>query len=233
MPDGLQQASPEDLGSTGPIDAEASTPTELPGYEEDRPRRRLSPQRLGLVAAVAGVLLFAVLWRVEASHHSSTRHDLRESRAEVKELQTVRTNLLATLAQSQRLSQRRAAVLLRTKAVLRSVDPLLSSVDELQSITGKIQTSRDNATTASDTLVNDLLDMSNYLISAGSYADYTYVGSLISGIRSDIDTLNGYYSQLSGYDSRYDAAGNRFGTRATALTKDVQALNKQLTDLSE
>ena len=193
---------------------------------------RWSLSRVAAIAAIGAAVCFALLWRVEVGHHSATRSDLRVSQANVFELRNVQAKLASQLAQTQRLSERRAAVLRRTKAVLASVDPLLSSVDELQSLTGKIQSARDNASSASNTLVSDLLSLSNYLIQAGQYVDYTYVLSLISTVRSDLDTVNGYYGQLQGYDSGYNTASDRFGARATTLSKNVRALNSQLTALA-
>jgi hypothetical protein len=188
---------------------------------------------VALTAALVGVVTLGSLWRLEASRHDGTRETLRATRLEVAELTGVRDRLGELLAAERQLSERRAAVLRRTRAVLSSVDPLLSSVDEMQLMTGKIQDARNDFADSTATLVGDLVTLGNYLIDAGEFADPSYVNGLVDDINDELATVRSQSESLAAYDTRYYASSDRFERRATALADAVRKLNAQLATLAK
>lgn len=200
----------------------------------------------GPIASLLGLLLFAsaltaFLWQRQAWKDQRSGRQLAQSslaatqlRLKSKEAANALLTHKLTVAQTdlenaQELAKRRRGVLLRTNLVLRRVDPLLSSVDELQQLTSKIQSERDSFASSSGYLVDQLIDIGNYLLQTDPfYIDGFYVEEQIAAINSQLDAVRSASYSLSGYDDSYGGASDRFGLRANAYTEAVRRLQKQL-----
>jgi hypothetical protein len=201
------------------------------GLEVGDQRSRVRPLLVSIVAAIAlvGVGAFAWMWHGERTKHHITAAKLQDARVQIRGLQSDKTHLTAELEAAQQLSNKRAALLARSDRVLQGLNPLLSTVDELKSITGDMQSQRDTFASDSDVLVTDLITFDNYLVDNDpAYYDATYLSDLVSQINSEIDTVRSEEGSLSSSDGSYASATDRFDTRATTLTRAVQALKLQL-----
>jgi hypothetical protein len=176
------------------------------------------------VLAIGG---FAFLWQSERAKHHDAARNLDQANVQVDNLKASEVRLTGELASAQEIAAKRAAVLKRANKVLRGVEPLLSSVDELKSIAGQMSTERDNFASDTSTLVDDLVTLANYLLEPGEN-DYAYVNNLIDEINSKLANVREGADSLNTFDGDYSAASSRFDGRATALTKSIRALERQL-----
>ena len=196
--------------------------------------RRIRPNRVWIL--VAALLISggagAFFWQDERAKHHEAARNLDQANAEIGDLTSTNARLTAALADAQNLAARRAAVLRRANRVLQGVEPLLSSVDELKSIAGNMSAERDTFASDTESLVADLISLANYLLEPG-VNDYSYVNSLIDQINWKLDTVRDGKASLTNYDGNYLVASNRFDTRATALTRSVRALERQLKVVTE
>jgi hypothetical protein len=199
-------------------------------------RRRWLPAFVTTIGTVAlvGCALLGFALDNERKAHAGTGHELHSALIDVSTLKGDNARLEKELLVTRQLSERRADVLRRARSVLRGVDPLLTSVDELQGLTGDIQKARDTFASNSGELVDDLIQLGNYLIDTSAYdLDLSYLRSLIDDINSELATVRSDSYSLDGYDTDYQGASRRFGTRASGFVNSVRALERQLKLVAE
>jgi hypothetical protein len=185
---------------------------------------------VGALLLVAGLLAF--LWHAERTKHHAATRNLDQANAQIDELTATKERLTSELANARDIAARRAAVLNRANRVLQGVEPLLSSVDELKSLAGDMSEQRDIFASDTATLVDDLVTLANYLLEPGAN-DYYYVSGMIDQINAELTTVRDGQDSLTNYDGNYSAASSRFDIRATALTRSVRALKRQLKAVTE
>jgi hypothetical protein len=173
------------------------------------------------------LVVFGVMWHGASAAHTRSEKQLRSARSHLQSARAENRRLTASLSESRKLSNRRAEVLARADKVLGQVTPLLSAVDGMQTVSGKMRDVRDEYQRASAALTSDLISLSDYLLTAGDYADYSYVSGEIDVIRGDIADVNGYASELGGLDARYEKASSQFETRASAFDDAVERLKTE------
>jgi hypothetical protein len=203
----------------------------LPGAVAPRERPARARSRLWAAAvALLGVaaLAAALTAGYYRDQYRSTSSELAASEQQLAGLEATRDRLAGELSGSKRLSERRAALLRRANGVLVGVDPLLSSVDELKSRTSEIQSARDDFLESSGAAVDALVDLGNFLIEQGESAAPERVDALIADANEKLDRAASSAARLSRYDSAYTAAARRFDLRATRLSRDVEALRREL-----
>lgn len=137
----------------------------------------------------------------------------------------------ARLVSTEKLSEKRRAVLLQAKVVLTRVDPLLSSIDGLQQSVSEIRADRDQFTSDVETLHSSLIDLANNLIDAnnnGYYLDASYLNSAINSVNYELQSVRDDSYVLNNSDSNYCSASDRFGNRADSFSASVRRLQRQL-----
>lgn len=196
-------------------------------------RRRPQLIVLGVVVAalalVAGVIVFAVLWRAEAREANRLSSDLSATRSELSSKQAELKETEGALEEARSLSEKRRSVLVRARAVLASVDPILSSVDEIQTHTADIQSERDTLMGDTESLMTNLVTLANYAIQTDPlYMDQGYLNQLIDAANADLYRVRADGDTLGSSDAAYGAASERFSNRASAFTNAIRRLQRQL-----
>ena len=217
------------LGVTPPLPS-AAVPVPLAAGSPHRSRRGLVTA-LAIAVGVLAVACVALAVAMIASRQdlSDTRSELETSQAQVAALKKSRAVLAAELAATRDLSRRRAAVLLRANRVLAGVDPLLSSVDEVKQSAGKVQSTGDSFVAATDKLIDTTIVLVNYLVETDPDSiDNAYVNDLIDEANTQLETIDSYRSQLRSSRTRYEKVAATFDTRASSFSSAVEALKRQL-----
>lgn len=215
------------LGVTPPLSSEAAS---VPSAPPPRGRRDV---RAALVVALAVVsvacVALAVATITSRQELSDTRSELDASQAQVAALEKSRALLAAELASSRDLSRRRAAVLLRANRVLKGLDPLLSSVDDVKQSAATVQSKGDAFVTATGDLIDTTVELVNYLVQTDPDAiDNAHVNDLIDKANGQLRTIDSYTSQLQAARSHYEKVAATFDTRASSFSSAVEALKRQL-----
>jgi hypothetical protein len=222
------ESEPATLIAPSPRLATEPTSTDV---ESDPPRdqdvRHRGIPLYPLAGGVLAVLVIAVLgfmWNGAAAANARTERELSLAQATIRTTTRTNTKLVGQLDHSRKLASRRAVVLQQAQKVLGQVTPLFSAVDELKNISGDMKHARNQYEIAASTLSGNLIYLGNYLLDAGDYADYGFVGDQIDEINSGIDEVNGYSDRLTALDSRYSKSSDRFDTRASIFNDAIEEL---------
>lgn len=206
---------------------EVVAPTRIRAARLFNQRVRVGVALMLSLLMLAGIVVFAILWRSEIDARQQRDASIAQLNLSQTRLTAERDSLKRDLTETRAVASRRAAVLVKVEAALAFVEPLLSSVDELQSITGKMQGSRDSYYSASSVLKSDLIELANCLIRDA--CAYYYQANLIDEINGEIGSVDYYASELSGHDTSYSTAGDRFDGQASRFTDALRKLKAQLT----
>lgn len=218
------------LGVTPPPSSGA---VPVPPLQEGAPARGRRWVRAALAIALAGLTVACVALAVATvtsrQELSDTRSELDASQARVAALEKSRALLAAELAATRDLSRRRAAVLLRANRVLKGLDPLLSSVDDVKQSAATVQSKGDSFVSATGELIDTTVELVNYLVQTDPDAiDNARVNELIDQANGQLETIDSYTSQLQRARSRYEKVAATFDTRASSFSAAVEALKRQL-----
>ena len=184
---------------------------------------------VGLAAAVAGTLVFALLWHGAAGHATRLQRSLDATRATLATTRSKLTTTSAELRSTTALAEKRRAVLIQAQSVLTSVNPLLSSVDAIQNQSGNLQTDGVTLSGDANSLVGDLATALDYFANTDIYSfDVTYYGSLIDSANSDFAAMQSDETAFAADEAGDGTASTKFGNHADAFSEAVLELQRQL-----
>ena len=184
---------------------------------------------VALVAAIAGVVVFGLLWHSARGHANRLQHSLDATRASLAQTKASLAATTAQLRSTTALAERRRAVLVQAQDVLAKVDPLLSSVDAVQGQSGQLQSDGETISGDADSLVSALATAANYLANTSpAYIDIPYYNSLIGTANDYFYALKAAEGLFASAESSYRGASATFGNRADAFSSSVLRLQRQL-----
>lgn len=203
----------------GPAEARAQgRQTKLPTWS-----KVVGPIFIVLLIALSGAAVFL------ATELSSARDENDALSEENAELSGALSQTRDQLRDAQVLSTRRKRVLKDAESVLNRVDPVLSSADTMQNLTSDMQAEQASFAANSDQVISYLATMVNYLGSTDAYYyDIAYIRGMLNEAVYYYDSSRGDADDLAGLSSRYDGASAAFERKATAYTRSIERLNKQL-----
>jgi hypothetical protein len=199
-----------------------------PVTDRGRSRRNVF-QIAALVAATAGLVVFAVLWQLQSRHADHLARSLASTQATLAQTQATLAVTKTKLTAATSLSEKRRRVLVRAQDVLTKVDPLLSSVDDIQHKAGALGEQGSTVASDADTFIGTVADLVNYLVDTSpEYVDYSYVNQAIDDANSELATIRADEATLNDNNSAYGDSSSTFEGKATAFTGSVRALQTQL-----
>lgn len=223
-PGGQEQTAiqPQQAGLAAPVHSASLTA-----------RQRRWPTIGAIVAAVVVAGAFAVLWQMQTAHAHKLSRTLSATRTSLASAAATLHTTRAKLQSATALSEKRRDVLLRAKDVLAKVDPLLSSVDTIQNKAATVGSRGTTLSSDSETFISTVADLVNYMIhNDAAYYDWGYINQQIDSANTELGTIHYDEGALSGDTSAYGGASDKFGTKASAFTQSVRALQKQLNKAS-
>ncbi len=185
------------------------------------------------VAAAAGAVAFALLWRSQSRHVDRVQARLEATQNDLSRVETSLTKTRANLTAVTSLAEKRRSVLVRTRDVLAQVDPLLSSVDAIQKKASDVRAQGDALSADADSLISTLATLVNYLVDTDAdYVDWYYVGDLIDDANGELDSVRADETLFTADDASYNTASTRFGHKADDFSASVRLLQRQLKNVT-
>jgi hypothetical protein len=185
------------------------------------------------VAAAAGAVAFALLWRSQSQHVERVQARLETTQGDLSRVETSLAKTQSNLTAVTSLAEKRRSVLVRTRDVLAQVDPLLSSVDAIQNKASDVRAQGDALSADADSLISTLATLVNYLVDTDAdYVDWYYVGDLIDDANGELDSVRADETLFAADDASYNTASTRFGHKADDFSASVRLLQRQLKNVT-